>query len=88
MCIGLFDIAINCGIMRPYIIIMCFKKLPLILSTLLVTNLIFVMTDLVHTLHTVVVVVKLYAILCTVTKVLATKSFFARKVAYNMQSSL
>ena len=46
-CIGLFDIAINCGIVRPYIIIMCFKKLPLILSMLLVTDMIFVMINLV-----------------------------------------
>ena len=57
LCIGLFDIAINCGIVRPYIIIMCFTKLPLILSMLLVTDLIFVMTDLVCMLHTVDLVV-------------------------------
>ena len=57
LCIGLFDIAINCGIVRPYIIIMCFKKLPLILSMLLVTDLIFVMINLVRMLHTVDMVV-------------------------------
>ena len=57
LCIGLFDIAINCGIVRPYIIIMRFKKLPLILSMLLVTDLIFVMIDLVRMLHTVDMVV-------------------------------
>ena len=52
MHIGLFDIAINCGIMRPYNY--CFKKLPLIL---LVSDLIFVVTDLVCMLHTVDMVV-------------------------------
>ena len=62
MCIGLFDNAINCGTVRPYNYYV-FQEAT-INFVKLVTDLIFVMTNLVRMLHTVDVVMKLYAILC------------------------
>ena len=65
---------------------MCFKKLPLILSMLLVTDLIFVMTDLVHTY---VAYCRCGCLtVCNFVHCDKSLGIFARKVAYNMQSSL
>ena len=51
MYIGLFDIAINCGIVRPYNYYM-FQEAAINFVNI-VTDLIFVVTDLVRMLHTV-----------------------------------